>query len=251
MCDPTWSNIVGLANLTISGKNRWTIGMEATKTTPEFDPQESWWVGTSYLAASENTLADVWPGDEWGWDSHGKSMFRFGLSSEEANMVWFQGQLWTPNCCAAKAGPKPTWITFMAAQFPSRQCCRPDSAMVTRVKMAHLKSQCVSLMTLDLPHLGFPWIPWEGLVKEDPFLVYSGQPTVQWKKWLPALGRWEWPSPKISDPQIIHKVARHFIRPYEWARQALPSGVNVEQWDIKKLHGILQFLAFLWSWKWW
>jgi len=160
-------------------------------------------------------------------------------------------KLWTPNCCAAKAGPKPTWITFMAAQFPSRQCCRPDSAMVTRVKMAHLKSQCVSLMTLDLPHLGFPWIPWEGLVKEDPFLVYSGQPTVQWKKWLPALGRWEWPYPKISDPQIIHKVARHFIRPYEWARQALPSGVNVEQWDIKKLHGILQFLAFLWSWKWW
>lgn len=45
----------------------------------------------------------------------------------------------------------------------------------------------------DLPH-GFPWI-WEGLVKEDPFLIffniYSGKATVPWKTWLPALGRWE------------------------------------------------------------
>ena len=233
MDDPPWSNIVGLANRTISGF--WTdepLGWKQLKprrrswSTPESDD------GSEHLTEQRPVVKHL------GW-----CLARGWVGMRGQHGVVPGSKLWTPNCCAEKAGPKPTWITFVAAQFPSRQCCRPDSAMVTRVKMAHLKSQCVSLMTLDLPHLGFPWIPWEGLVKEDPFLVYSGKPTVQWKKWLPALGRWEWPSPKISDAQIIQSGTSFYST--IWMGTTSVAGMNVEQWDIKKLHGILQFLAFL------
>lgn len=71
------------------------------------------------------------------WLNTLRLMFGQGMSGNE-----------TPNCCAEQAGPtgpKPTEGSLSwPPMFPSRQCCRPDSAMVTRVKMAHLKSQCVS-----------------------------------------------------------------------------------------------------------
>ena len=81
--------------------------------------------------------------------------------------------------------------------------CSPRGSVVDRIL-----PWCLTL-DMDLPH-GFPWI-WEGLVKEDPFLIFIRErQQCHGKEWLPANGEGEpGPSPEISDKRC--QVAWTFV----------------------------------------